>query len=233
MFIILGADDKEYGPVSTGQVRAWMLDGRANLQTKAKLPQEAAWRTLGDFPEFGGALPPPVAPETETPDVPPALTEQPASVPASLVLRLAAALIDGVLKTLCLLPVSLAVWQAVSAEILAGGQPSTAVVMEVIDGSIGRALPFLALLVLTQGALLAWRSQSVGKLLLGLTIVRHDDGTRADFRRSFFLRGALPVCIEQIPLLGFIFWVVDSAFIFSADRRCLHDLIAGTRVVRI
>jgi len=29
-----------------------------------------------------------------------------------------------------------------------------------------------------------------------------------------------------------LFHLVDCLFIFRQDRRCLHDLIAGTRVVR-
>ena len=33
--------------------------------------------------------------------------------------------------------------------------------------------------------------------------------------------------------LGFLFIAFDYAFMFRADRRCLHDLIAGTRVVRV
>jgi len=61
MFIIIGGDGKEYGPVSTEQIRAWLTGGRANLDTKAKAAGTEEWRRLGDFPEFsgGGATPPP------------------------------------------------------------------------------------------------------------------------------------------------------------------------------
>jgi uncharacterized RDD family membrane protein YckC len=30
-----------------------------------------------------------------------------------------------------------------------------------------------------------------------------------------------------------VFWVTDSCFIFRADHRCLHDLMAGTKVVMV
>lgn len=64
MFIIIGGDGKEYGPVSADQVRAWIASGRANLQTKAKYAGTEEWHTLGDYTEFVGdpsAPPPPLS----------------------------------------------------------------------------------------------------------------------------------------------------------------------------
>ena len=50
------------------------------------------------------------------------------------------------------------------------------------------------------------------------------------------LRFALPVSVffllNVVFPLGVMFIALDYAFMFRADRRCLHDLIAGTRVVR-
>ncbi len=65
MFTIIGGDGKEYGPVPASQIAAWIANGRANLQTKAKkLGDDDAWKTLGDFPEFspGAAITPPPLP---------------------------------------------------------------------------------------------------------------------------------------------------------------------------
>ncbi len=59
MFTILGADGKEYGPVTAGRVHEWISGGRANLQTKARRADETEWKTLGEFPEFSAAPPPP------------------------------------------------------------------------------------------------------------------------------------------------------------------------------
>ena len=67
MFIIIGGDGKEYGPVSAEQVRAWIASGRANLSTKAKYAGTEDWHTLGEYTEFVGggtaaaSAPPPVA----------------------------------------------------------------------------------------------------------------------------------------------------------------------------
>jgi hypothetical protein len=62
MFMIIGGDEKEYGPVPVSEVNGWIANGRANLQTRAKkLGGDEAWKTLGDFPEFrpGAAMPQP------------------------------------------------------------------------------------------------------------------------------------------------------------------------------
>lgn len=56
MFKIIGADGKEYGPVTSDQVRQWIREGRANAQTRV-LPEGATdWTALGDFPEFDDVL---------------------------------------------------------------------------------------------------------------------------------------------------------------------------------
>lgn len=62
MFTIIGADGKEYGPVSADKLREWIASGRANAQTQCRRDGEAAWSTLGSLPEFAGAFgatPPP------------------------------------------------------------------------------------------------------------------------------------------------------------------------------
>ena len=37
MYILIGADQKEYGPVAVEEIRAWIKEGRANGQTLARL----------------------------------------------------------------------------------------------------------------------------------------------------------------------------------------------------
>jgi uncharacterized RDD family membrane protein YckC len=39
--------------------------------------------------------------------------------------------------------------------------------------------------------------------------------------------------LESIPLLGGLFSLVNVCFIFRDDRRCIHDLIADTIVVKV
>ena len=61
MFIILGSDGVEYGPVDAATVKSWIKEGRAVLQTRARSADSAEWKTLADFPEFAtGETPPPL-----------------------------------------------------------------------------------------------------------------------------------------------------------------------------
>jgi len=56
MFKIIGADQKEYGPVSTEQLRQWVIEGRANSQTQVRKEGETDWKPLSAFAEFDDVL---------------------------------------------------------------------------------------------------------------------------------------------------------------------------------
>lgn len=95
------------------------------------------------------------------------------------------------------------------------------------------ALSGLLFLVLGifQLVMLATRGQSIGKRLLGMRIVTHPDGQNPGGVKTILLRGVVPAVIGMIPVLGPLFSLVNVCFIFREDRRCIHDLIAGTQVV--
>ena len=73
MFKIIGADGKQYGPVSTEQIRQWLAEGRARPETLAQAEGSADWKPLGQFPEFAATAPAGVAP----PPTPPVAGYQP------------------------------------------------------------------------------------------------------------------------------------------------------------
>ena len=64
MYYLIGADQKEYGPVAADEVCAWIAEGRANGQTLGRL-EGGPWKPLSTFPEFAatlGAAPQPAPP---------------------------------------------------------------------------------------------------------------------------------------------------------------------------
>ena len=89
----------------------------------------------------------------------------------------------------------------------------------------------LALFLVVNGYLLAKHGQTVGKRLVGTRIVSVADEQILPLGSIFLLR-YMPLCvIAQVPLFGNLFCLVDVFFIFRPDKRCVHDLIAGTKVV--
>jgi uncharacterized RDD family membrane protein YckC len=224
MFTIIGGDGREYGPATAAQIRAWVASGRANLDTRARAAGSDEWRTVGDFAElFSSDGSPPVA-ATPPAAAGPAVAER--------WRRCFGALADGALETLCWLPTSTAMMHAM-ASMVSIHKADPGALVAAFWHNLGPSLPWLGGLLAVQIILLTVRSQSVGNLLSGTRIVRIGDGAPGGFLRAFLLRGCLARVLRQLPLLGPIFWIVDSLFIFRADKRCLHDLIAGTKVVNV
>ncbi|HUG24103.1 RDD family protein [Piscinibacter sp.] len=87
------------------------------------------------------------------------------------------------------------------------------------------------LFIAIQGYFLATRSQTVGKMLLDIRIVR-SDGTRASFGRLVGLRYGVGALVSMFPWIGQLYSLVDVLLIFRESRKCLHDNIADTIVVK-
>jgi uncharacterized RDD family membrane protein YckC len=224
MFTIIGADGKEYGPVSAAKVNEWIAGGRANLQTQARRASDADWKTLGDFPEFqpAGSAPLPAA----IPPFPSATAPAGTLLPAGRWQRLGAAILDSLIGFLFAIPGCVLLFMAGAIGPHSGaGNPAF-----MIAGFGALGLAVLVLLVI-QIYLLTTRGQTIGKKLLGIRIVTFDDETNPGFVKAVLLRVIINGIIGSIPVAGPIYSLVDICFIFRDDRRCIHDLIAGTKVV--
>jgi uncharacterized RDD family membrane protein YckC len=88
-------------------------------------------------------------------------------------------------------------------------------------------------LLVTQMVFLVIRGQSLGKMAVGIKIVRVADGSVPGFVKVVLLRMFVPSLLAAIPYAGALIWFADVLFIFRDDRRCLHDLIAETKVVDV
>jgi uncharacterized RDD family membrane protein YckC len=139
----------------------------------------------------------------------------PACVPAELVLadrgtRLAASMLDGFLLLLVA-----GLFGLVSKR----------------DEPLLMAPGLVAMLALCgyQLYLSATANQSIGKRLLKIRVAR-TDGSRVSVFRILILRNAVP---QAMGALCNLFGLVDAVFIFGDARRCAHDYIADTIVVKV
>ena len=135
--------------------------------------------------------------------------------------RLAAAIIDGLIMLVILIPAMY--MSGYFSGILQGVKPSYGT--QALWGVIG-----FAVLVAVQGYPLSEKGQTWGKMALKLKIVDLA-GNKPEFVRMLGLRYGINQLIALIPFIGGLYGIVDVLFIFREDRRCIHDLLAGTRVV--
>jgi uncharacterized RDD family membrane protein YckC len=84
-----------------------------------------------------------------------------------------------------------------------------------------------------QVLLLALRGQTIGKMVLGIRIVRFGDRSNPGLGHAWVLRYLIPALVFRIPILGQLLYLMDVLSIFGDDRRCLHDRIADTVVVEV
>ncbi len=55
MYKIIGADGKEYGPVSVEQLRQWFAENRINAQTRVQPEGDSEWKMLGEVLGIGAS----------------------------------------------------------------------------------------------------------------------------------------------------------------------------------
>ena len=140
---------------------------------------------------------------------------------ASRGLRLAGAMIDGIIAMLVMWPMAYVTgyWEKAMVE-------EQTVADTLLLGGIG----FVTFLVLN-GYLLANHGQTIGKRLVKTRIVSVHDEKPLPFGKLISLRYVPVWVVSQVPVLGQIINLVNVLFIFRADRRCIHDHIAGTKVI--
>ena len=154
------------------------------------------------------------------PFAPPAAASGPH--PASIDLRKAllgarfqAALLDSVLTFVIVLPVLL-----ITASTKGSGSGSGVIVILTI-----------AMLWIYQWYLVSTTGQTLGKRWAGIRIVKVD-GSPSTFVSAVVLRSWVFALLGAIPVLGALLALADVLAIFGSERRCLHDQLAGTIVIR-
>lgn len=143
---------------------------------------------------------------------------------ASRWLRLGGAIIDGVIFMVLLMPIMFSL--GIMDGIMEGQEPTF--LMNITMMAIS-----LLVYVVVQGYFLSTAGQTIGKRILGMRIVGYKTNQILSLSKIMSYR-VLPIqLLSLIPVLGPLVGFIDVLSIFGAEKRCIHDYLAGTKVVKV
>ncbi len=142
---------------------------------------------------------------------------------ASPWIRLLAAIIDGLILMIFIIPLqlSMGVYDGFPEKMV---QPDLQTTLLMVTAVI------IAYVVINAYTLNK-NGQTIGKLICKIKIVRVDF-SQASLSRIVFARYLPITAVGQIPIFGGIVSLVDVLMIFRKSRQCLHDNIADTVVIK-
>ena len=230
-------DGQQRGPYSQMQVVELLREGALSPADLAWETGMAGWIPLGKMPAFETSPTAPAREETpaEAPRVaaifPPVLQEHAADTPlADRATRFIAWLLDSLLGAALMLPGYLLMLRL---------DPRAEITQEYLSKHMTEySTPLMVMgsgslvVMIIQFFLLATQGQTVGKKVMGVRIVTMAGQRNPGFIKAVLMRTLVPAVITCLPLIGPAFFVLDACFIFRENRRCLHDLIAETVVVK-
>lgn len=86
---------------------------------------------------------------------------------------------------------------------------------------------WVIIFLIVQMVLLTKQGQTVGKKFFKIKIVEVESGENGGFVKNVLLRSILNAILSFIPF----YLILDFLYLFTDERRCLHDIIAGTKVI--
>ena len=199
---IIGGDGREYGPVTLDELKSWVRDGRVGRQTQILRNDQSSWLPASQFQEL----------QAEMATLPASATEiEDEFRPVGFWMRVIAYVIDQI----TLVAVSYAIF----------GRPIEPDSTTFEWGQIFNARFAYDMLtaVAYYTALNGYFGATLGKMVVGAKIVNLD-GSRIGYLKAF-LRFFASVLRAILCLAGYIMVA------FREDKRGLHDLIVGTRVI--
>jgi uncharacterized RDD family membrane protein YckC len=213
---IIGGDGAEYGPATLEELRSWIRDGRVAGMTQVWRSDAAAWSPAAGYAELGGELRRLHAAAAV------------AAKPCGFWARLAAYVIDAVILG--------AIFQLVWTLLGESRLWTLPVVPTVVTdaalqqflqdwrGWANHALPFYYPLYFLYDVLFNGRyGATIGKMAIGARIVLLD-GSPIGYRRAAW-RWLAARLSDLFCFAGYVLIAL------RADKRALHDLLAGTRVI--
>ncbi len=140
--------------------------------------------------------------------------------------RLFGALLDGIIVGMAFVPFLFLIGYYDSF-----GDPGAAA-LPTMTAFVTPAVGYVVLYIVFNGYLLHTSGQSIGKRVLGTRIVSVQTGKILPLSRVIFLRFLPFTLAAYVPLIGPIIGLANNLAIFTSSKRCLHDYIAGTKVVK-
>jgi uncharacterized RDD family membrane protein YckC len=138
--------------------------------------------------------------------------------------RLVAAIVDGLIMMVVAGPVIFGLG------FLIGSVMGTGVVGSLVSQIVG-GVSAIGIFLAINGYFLNLNGQTVGKKITNIKIV-NDDGTKPEFTHLIIYRYGVTWLIGLIPFIGGLYGLVNVLAIFRESRKCLHDDIAKTKVVK-
>lgn len=207
------------------------LDIRNRLTNGQLSPNDLCWAEgMAEWKTLSAVFPPPVPDavfgQPVNPYAPPRteMVRPGASLAAplaSLGQRFGAAMLDLLAGIVAMLPIFAASAMFENIDPESGEMPAAA------TGLVGLGMLLLVGLSIYNLVLLTTQGQTIGKKMLRIRISNYLDDGNPGFIKAVLLRIFVNGLLGFIPFYG----IVDVCFIFGDERRCIHDLIAGTRVV--
>ncbi|MBU0985311.1 MAG: RDD family protein [candidate division Zixibacteria bacterium] len=150
------------------------------------------------------------------------MNQPPQQALASRWTRLGGAIIDAIAVSIINIPVLIAT--GVFDDVIYGRSM-------MFGGQFGKALLSFAVFVAINGYLLFHKGQTVGKYLLKMKIVDRY-GRVPEFGKLILMRYVIMWCVLLIPYVGQLLALGNVLVIFGNAKRCVHDYLAGTWVVK-
>jgi uncharacterized RDD family membrane protein YckC len=147
----------------------------------------------------------------------------PPYVLASLWARFAGNFIDSLIIGIVLIPI---VYFAGGFDMMMESQPAEPSLAQ----NVGAAIAGLAVYAVVNWKSLEKDGQTVGKRIMGTKIV-FLDGTQAGAADVVLKRYAVYLLLPHVPYVGGVISLIGLLLIFGGQQRCLHDRVAGTKVV--
>ncbi len=218
---IIGTDGREYGPVSLEELLAWINDGRVAPYSQIWRTDLACWRPANAWPELAFEL---ARLQGQAPEPTIAAT---ADRPAGFWIRVVAFLIDQIPLMLVVVGIAKAAGMNLPRVTLPDSAGQSESVLKQMDTFLHDNPNYLVIVVIASALyyipLTALFGATLGKYIFKLRVVRLD-GSAVGWKESV-LR-FLGMIVSNIA-----YYVGYFIVAFRADKRGLHDLIAGTRVI--